>query len=134
VDKAKSAGVHRILYDVDYFLLEQPDEVVRAIARLIKEGAVDPALRVGEGGGGIASFGEELRTRISRSMDTTVTWDEFLDQHHRIGKLGEVVKSLEERIEHLERSKAIRLSRRIKEKHPLLMQAVLKSLARRGKT
>jgi pyruvate-formate lyase-activating enzyme len=134
VDQARSAGVSRILYDVDFFELEQPEEVVRAIARLIKEGATRPGIRVGEGGGGIASFGEDLRTRISRSMDTTVTWNEFLQQHQRNEALRDVVKSLEERVEHLEQSKAIRLSRKIKEKHPRLMHAVLRSLSWLGKT
>jgi len=128
VERAKAAGVRNILYDVDYFEPHQPDEVVRAIGRLIKAATEDPGVRVSEGGGGVASFGDTLRARIAGGLDQAVTWQEFVEKRNRIRELGEEVRSLEERMKHLEESRAIRLSRWFREKNPSVMEALLKVL------
>jgi len=128
LERARAAGVRSILYDVDYFEPCQPDEVVRAIGILIKEATEDAGMRVAEGGGGIASFGAPLRARIAQGLDQAVTWQELQEKRTRIRQLVDRVRSLEERAESLERSRAIRLSRHLKERHPRWMRAVLKGL------
>lgn len=129
VERAKAAGVRRIVYDVDYFEPEQPDEVVRAIGLLIKEATEEPGVRVSEGGGGIASFGESLRTRIAEGLDRAVTWQAFQEKRDRIRELDGEVRSLAERVAHLEESRAIRLSRWFSDKHPAVMEAVRQGLS-----
>jgi len=128
VERAKAAGVRNILYDVDYFDLHPSEEVVRAIGLLIKEATADRNVRASEGGGGIASFGDALRARIAAGLDRSVPWKEFVEKRERIQELGDVIRSLEERVAHLEASKAIRLSRWFKAKHPFVMEALLKGL------
>lgn len=124
LERARAAGVRNILYDVDYFEPRQPDEVIRAIGTLIKEATEDPDMRVSEGGGGVASFGDTLRARIGCGLDQAVTWQDFVEKRDRIRILGDQLRVLRERVEHLEHSRALRLSRYIREEHPWVMKAL----------
>jgi len=100
IDMVERAHVLHIIYEVDFHNQHQPDEIMEAIALLIHECSIKRGIYVFEAGGGVASFGDDLRSRIKEYLDRSVTWEEFLKQKKTIDELQEHYKTLQ----HLEKS------------------------------
>ncbi len=137
LDRVQEAGVRNVHYDVNFYELEQPDEVVDAIGTMIYECSIKRGLHIFEGGS-VVSFGDELRERINHRLNEMVNWEGFLEKQREterlqlaserlqqsLNELQVQLKIREEALENLENSRTVRFTRELN-KHPLFRKAAL---------
>lgn len=137
LDQAQKAGIRDVVYDINFYDLEQSERIFDAIALLIYECEINRGLNVFQGGS-VISFGEDFRARINRSLNNLVNWEEFFDKQKEIERLQRATHRLhqgldkvnlrlsirEEALENLEQSRTVRFTRELN-KYPFLRNVAL---------
>ena len=137
LEKVQNAGIHDVVYDINFYDPKPSGEIVHAAARLIYECSIKRGLYIKTGWNAI-SFGEEFSKRVEKSLNDLVVWEEFLEKQKKVEHLQQSLytaqQSLEqvhvqlrireEALDHLQQSRAVRFTRELN-KHPLLRSVAL---------